>query len=577
MMNKSKSSLSTLCWLRQIFLMATMLMAGALAHAQVVSLLGAHGKFVQAAGDQVSVNSSGPAVGAFEQWQMTRNGNVAVLKSYHGKFLSAQPDGSVVANRTAVGPWEQFQVIDVASGVLAFRTAHGKYLVAEPNGAFLGNRTAVGPWEQFRVSGVGSATAQPTPAVQPAAAPAAQMAAVDEPTEFFWKGSYGRGVGTVLDACPAGKTQRGALCYDSCRDGYSDNGTLTCATKCPSGYSDRGAICHYEGTGSYSPVRWDGCKSRAPGWLGGGCIGGTVEDGCRDGYTKRASVCYYERVPAGMSGTGMDPTKGTYNLSPVAMVCGGGKQQDAGLCYTPCRAGYNGVGPVCWAAQPSGYVDCGLGYAISSTACGFIVTDQVVGVLSLVKDACALSNFPGVSQACSLGGSKYMQGKALAKSGVKSVSELASNSALAAKVSNKAKNMMAAMQKAQPAIDRIVGSFGAPIKSLAGKGISALPAFGADMAKVGEAFKDPATIASLYVIAQTLRSAAEEPPFKLSGTPTEQAFKIIRDISAQYGMGVALYTLMVPGFEATPPGQAVVASASLLGAVSAYLYTAQGQ
>ncbi len=116
--------------------MATMLMAGALAHAQVVSLLGAHGKFVQAAGDQVSVNANGPAVGTFEQWQMTRNGNVAVFKSYHGKFLSAQPDGSVVANRTAIGPWEQFQVIDVASGVLAFRTAHGRYLVAEPNGAF---------------------------------------------------------------------------------------------------------------------------------------------------------------------------------------------------------------------------------------------------------------------------------------------------------------------------------------------------------------------------------------------------------------------------------------------------------
>jgi hypothetical protein len=405
-------------------------------------------------------------------------------------------------------------------------------------------------------------------AVITAAAPA-----VVEPTEFFWKGSYGRGVGTVLDACPDGKVQRGALCYDRCRDGYSDNGTLTCATNCPSGYSDRGAICHYEGTGAYSPVYWDGCATRVL----GACIGGFKEDGCRDGYTKRASMCYYERVPAGMSGTGMDPMKGMYNLTPSAMVCGGGKQQDAGLCYTPCRAGYNGAGPVCWAAQPSGYVDCGMGYAINSASCGFIMTDQVVGVLSLVKDACALSNFPGVSTACALGGSKYMQAKALAKSGVKSVGELASNSALAAKVANKAQNIMAAMQKAQPSIDRIVGSFGAPIKSLAGKGIDALPGFGADMAKVGEAFRDPATIATLYGIAQTLRGAAEEPPFRLSGTPTEQAFKIIRDISAQYGMGVALYTLMVPGFEATPPGQAVVASASLLGAVSAYLYTVQGQ
>ena len=410
-------------------------------------------------------------------------------------------------------------------------------------------------------------------AVMTGAAPSIQQAAVDEPTEFFWKGTYGRGVGTVLDACPAGKTKRGALCYDNCREGYSDNGTLTCATNCPSGYSDRGALCHFEGTGSYSPVRWDGCASR----IAGICVGGFKEDGCRDGYTKRASVCYYERVPAGMSGTGMDPMKGMYNLTPVAMVCGGGKQQDAGLCYTPCRAGYNGVGPLCWAAVPSGYVDCGMGYAINSTACGFIVTDQVVNVLSLVKDACAITNFPGVSQACAIGGSKYMQAKALAKSGVKSVSELASNTALAAKLANKAQNMMAAMQKAQPAIDRLVSSFGAPIKSLAGKGADALPDFGVSMAKVGETFKDPATIASLYGIAQTFRGAAEEPPFKLSGTPTEQAFKIIRDISAQFGTGVALSTLVIPGFEASPPGQAFVATASLLGAVSAYLYTVQGQ
>jgi hypothetical protein len=396
---------------------------------------------------------------------------------------------------------------------------------------------------------------------------------VDEPTEFFWKGSYGRGVGTVLDACPAGKNQRGALCYDSCRNGYSDNGTLTCSTSCPSGYSDRGAICHYDGAASYSPVHWDDCASRG---LFNECYGGFVEDGCRGGYGKTASVCYLN-LPAGMTGSSQDPTKGLYDLSPAAMVCGGGKQQDAGLCYTPCRAGYNGVGPVCWANQPSGYVDCGLGYASNSTSCGFIVTDQVVGVLSLVKDACAMSNLPGVSQACALGGSKYMQGKALAKMGIKSVSELASNSTLAARVSARASKMMAAVQKAQPAIDNIVSRFSFTVKVLSGSAIASLPDFAVNMAKVGETFKDPGTIASLYAIAQTFRSAAEDPPFKLSGTPDEQAFKIIRDMAAYYGMAVALYTIAVPTFEATPPGQVAVASADLLGTVAAYLYTVQGQ
>lgn len=404
------------------------------------------------------------------------------------------------------------------------------------------------------------------------------LAAVDEPTEFFWKGSYGRGVGTPVDACPAGKTQRGALCYDNCRAGYSDMGTLTCSTVCPSGYTDTGAICHFDGEKSYSPVHWDRCKDRAPGWLGGGCIGGWVEDGCRGGYSKVGSVCWANlSVPPGMSGSAWDPTKGTYNLSPDSMVCGGGKQQDAGLCYTPCRDGYKGVGPVCWAPQPQGYVDCGFGYAMNSMTCGFLVTDQVIGVLSLVKDACTMTEFPGVSQACAMGGSAYMKGKALAKMGVKSVGDLASNAALAAKASKRAKNMMAAMQKAQPIINKLVSSFAEPIKSLAGKSIKDMPEFAAYMAKVGAKFKEPDTLVALYGVAQTLRSAAEEPPFKLSGTPTEQAFKVIRDISAHWGMAVALSTLVFPGFEDTPPGQVVVTSADVLGVVAAYLYTVQGQ
>lgn len=401
----------------------------------------------------------------------------------------------------------------------------------------------------------------------------AHMGSNGEPTEFFWKGSYGRGVGTVLDTCASG-VQRGALCYAACRAGYSDKGTLTCATDCPSGYTDMGAICHYNGDKSYSPVHWDNCKSK----FLGGCVGGLKEDGCRSGYSKVASVCWANiSLPAGMSGSTWDPTKGTYNRDPVPLVCGGGKQQDAGLCYTPCRDGFNGVGPVCWAKKPGGYVDCGLGYAINNSTCGFLVTDQVMSVVSLVKDVCAMTNFPGVSQACALGGSKYMQGKALAKMGVKSVGELASNAALAAKASTRAKNIMVALQRAQPAIEKLASGFGRPIKSLAGKGVDALPDFGSDMAKAAEIFADKDTLASLYQVAQSLRAAAGESMFRPSGTPTEQAFKIIRDISSNYGMGVALYTLMFPGFEATPPGQAMVASADILGTVAAYLYTAKGQ
>src|ERR1700675_228072 len=38
---------------------------------------------------------------------------------------------------------------------------------------------------------------------------------------------------------------------------------------------------------------------------------------------------------------------------PPNHACEAGKEDDAGLCYTPCKAGYHGVGPVCWQDQES--------------------------------------------------------------------------------------------------------------------------------------------------------------------------------------------------------------------------------
>jgi hypothetical protein len=384
--------------------LALFVLTGSLAHAQekMVNVVGANNNYMVAESDQLTVNVNRPQAGPWEQWSAQQQGNTIVFKSTWGKLLSAEPDGRVVANRTAIGPWEQFVITDTGNGTVAFKTAHGKYLVTTATGQLAGTSAQIGNAEKFKIITIGGA--QATSVAPVSTAVAVNLPAVDEPTEFYWKGSYGRGVGTPLDACPSGKNQRGALCYDSCRSGYSDKGTLTCSTDCPSGYTDMGAICHFNGTTSYSPVHWDGCKDRAPGWLGGGCIGGVVEDGCRGGFSKRASMCYADlAVPAGMGGSAMDPTKGTYNPAPVPMVCGGGKQQDAGLCYTQCRAGYNGVGPVCWAASAPGYIDCGMGTAINQQTCNAVITAQVSSVLALVKDVCSISSLPGVSQVCTQG------------------------------------------------------------------------------------------------------------------------------------------------------------------------------
>lgn len=65
------------------------------------------------------------------------------------------------------------------------------------------------------------------------------------------------------------------------------------------------------------------------------------------------------------------------------MSCDAGLEYDAGLCYTACETGSNGVGPVCWANSPSNWVDCGMGAAVTSEVCGNIIFDQVTSVANL--------------------------------------------------------------------------------------------------------------------------------------------------------------------------------------------------
>jgi hypothetical protein len=214
--------------------------------------------------------------------------------------------------------------------------------------------------------------------------------------DFYWKGSYGRGVGLVPALeCPAGKERGGGLCYDECEGLYDMNEAASlCMISCPDGYADRGLICHWQGTASYVPKSdWNSCKSRTAKscvkiagkrrCVGGDCIGGWETD-CRDGYRNVAGVCWYAEVPNGFSGSALDPMKGSYMpRNPVAQrqVCRDNKIMQDGLCYEPCRSGYAGRGPVCWADTPQGYVDCFTGYAKNTNACISVMATQAAAIL----------------------------------------------------------------------------------------------------------------------------------------------------------------------------------------------------
>lgn len=212
---------------------------------------------------------------------------------------------------------------------------------------------------------------------------------------FYWKGSYGRGVGTIPAlVCPEGKERGGGLCYDACQGDYDMNEAASlCMVECPDGYADNGLVCHWKGSISYVPKsEWDSCKTRTKKscekifgkkiCVGGDCIGGLVTE-CRDGYKNVAGVCWYVEVPKGFSGTALDPMKPSYApKNPVAQkqVCSGNKILQDGLCYESCRSGYHGIGPVCWADTPKGFVDCFTGYAKSQSACAGVMASQTLAV-----------------------------------------------------------------------------------------------------------------------------------------------------------------------------------------------------
>ena len=65
--------------------------------------------------------------------------------------MVAESDGRAHANR-GHALWETFEVIYQGGNTYAFKSYHGKYLVAEGNGELNADRAAIGPWEKFEVT-----------------------------------------------------------------------------------------------------------------------------------------------------------------------------------------------------------------------------------------------------------------------------------------------------------------------------------------------------------------------------------------------------------------------------------------
>ena len=125
-----------------------------------VSLRSVHGKFLSAQPDgRAEWNRVHASTWEYFQVEQRQNGKIA-LKGAHGMYVSAQPDGSVQINRREAPPggWEEFTVEDRGNDVVCLKSCHGKYLSAQQNGTAQWNRDHAprGGWEDIQIEYQGS-------------------------------------------------------------------------------------------------------------------------------------------------------------------------------------------------------------------------------------------------------------------------------------------------------------------------------------------------------------------------------------------------------------------------------------
>lgn len=237
---------------------------------------------------------------------------------------------------------------------------------------------------------------------------------------FCWKQSDPRGVGKVpgrVADCPDGFTNNGL----TCGRGADTNGAPSKLAKCPDGFTNTGLTC-YQGPDSYGNKCRGNCR---PGYKNTGCtclrlaisrgadsmecpqgyslskITRRCSQDCPDGYTNTGETCFRPAATRGIDSMSCKPDERKVGARcfPSESTCGAGREQDAGLCYPSCKAGFTGVGPVCWQKCPGGTaIDCGAGCAATKAECANVVVDQVISPLTLVAN---IATFGGWTAATS--------------------------------------------------------------------------------------------------------------------------------------------------------------------------------
>jgi hypothetical protein len=137
-----------------------------------ISLKSCHGKYM-ATGSGGGLDANGDAADSWEKFKIVRSGNTKnniyvtfgdtiSLKSCDEKYIVAESNGTANANRDAIGGWERFTIIRSGNtenenffcigDVISLKSWQNKFIVAESNGAVNANRDKIGSWERWTVS-----------------------------------------------------------------------------------------------------------------------------------------------------------------------------------------------------------------------------------------------------------------------------------------------------------------------------------------------------------------------------------------------------------------------------------------
>lgn len=215
---------------------------------------------------------------------------------------------------------------------------------------------------------------------------------------YCYRQSYDRGVGAPLSTCGPNDEKNGLLCYPKCNANYGGAGPA-CWENCPSGFTDTGALCTRPASTDHLSIHAADCPSGFHN-TGTACYRvwppkseSLSHSHCPAGMERKGAFCY-SVCPSGYTNTGVSCYRGpdtvakkTYTRGAGApMQCTASQQEDAGLCYTPCKDGFHGIASICWQTCPAGKTACGAGCASSASACASSTANMVIAPVMLAAN-----------------------------------------------------------------------------------------------------------------------------------------------------------------------------------------------